>query len=101
MEAMARRQEHSARKKQKKEQKEKEPELSPVWKTSRIRELFREHMICKHKKFEFYIPVNVVIRELVGALKKHMEGNDNHHNAQTQSPIFVCMDCDDACSTIQ
>ena len=72
-----------------------------MWKTSRIRELFREHMICKHKKFEFYIPVNVVIRELVGALKKHMEGNDNHHNAQTQSPIFVCMDCDDACSTIQ
>ena len=45
-------------------------ELSPVWKTSQIWELFREHMICMHKKFEFYIPVNVVIRELVGSIEK-------------------------------
>ena len=47
-----------------------QPELSPVWKISRIRELFREHMICKHNKLEFYIPVNVVIRELVGGIEK-------------------------------
>ena len=26
-------------------------ELSPVWKMSRIRELFQEHIICKHNKF--------------------------------------------------
>ena len=35
-------------------------ELSPVWKTSRIREIFWERMIGKHEKFEIYIPVNVV-----------------------------------------
>ena len=46
------------------------PEVSPVWKTSRIRELFWEHMICKHNKFEFYISVNVVIPELVGGIEK-------------------------------
>ena len=45
-------------------------ELSPVWKMSRIWELFREHIICKHNKFKFYIPVNVVIRELVGGIGK-------------------------------
>ena len=50
------------------------PEMSPVWKTSRIRELFREHMICKHNKFEFYIPVNVLIRELVGGIAKTYGG---------------------------
>ena len=44
-------------------------DLSPVWKTSRIWELFWEHMICKHSNFEFYIPVNVVIRELVGGIE--------------------------------
>ena len=35
--------------------------------------------------------MNVVIRELVGGIKKHMEGNDNHHIAQTRSLIFVCI----------
>ena len=45
-------------------------ELSPVWKTSQIRELFREHMICKHKKLEFYVPVNVGSQEIVGGIKK-------------------------------
>ena len=28
---------------------------------------------------------------LLGALKKHMEGNDNHHHGQTRSLIFVCI----------
>ena len=65
------------------------PEVSPVWKTSRIRELFWEHMICKHNKFEFYISVNVVIWELVEGIKKHMEGNNNHHNAKHES--YICM----------
>ena len=32
-----------------------------------------------------------------GHWKKHMEGNDNNHNAQTP---FVCQFCDDGCSTI-
>ena len=45
-------------------------ELSPVWKMSRIWELFWEHIICKHNKFKFYISVNVVIRELVGGIGK-------------------------------
>ena len=31
---------------------------------------FWEHIICKHNKFKFYIPVNVVIRELVGGIEK-------------------------------
>ena len=32
---------------------------------------FREHMIYYHNKFEFYIPVNFVILELVGGIKKN------------------------------
>ena len=85
-------------------------ELSPVWKASQIRELFREHMICKHYKFKFYIPVNVVMWALAGGIEKlellraakKMEGNDNQHNAQTQVLyLYICMHCDDACSTIQ
>ena len=30
-----------------------QPEMSPVWKMLRIRELFREHMRNKHKKWKF------------------------------------------------
>ena len=45
-------------------------ELSPVWKMSRILEFFWEHIICEHNQFKFYVPVNVVIRKLVGGIEK-------------------------------
>ena len=66
-------------------------ELSPVWKMSRILELFREHIIRKHNKFKFISLWMLWFGSWLGALEKHMEGNDIHHNAQTQVlHLYVC-----------
>ena len=57
-------------------------------------------MICKHNKFEFYISVNVVIWELVEGIKNTWRGIITTI-MPNMSLIFVCMHCDDVCSTVQ
>ena len=64
--------------------------LSPVWKMLRIRELFREHMRNKHKKWKFTSLWILWLWSFLGALKKHIQNHNNHYAQVWHWSVYFC-----------